>query len=718
MEIRFSASSIKKYLACPFHFYCKITKQEKSECDSSYGDAGTAVHKTLETYYSKLKGLAREEALERAKLVFEAEWLIAGEPDRFNRYIKKDLYWLSVLNGINKNVNATDIEMLFEIKEDDFWYYGLADVVDRENHIIGDWKTSTYKKSKVAGYEKQVSYYAYGYWKSFGVVPKAWVLFNKTDKLFEFTYTLEKMHEIEKELKFLTADFNARMQTKDFPRTPSTSTCHFCEYKEVCAGDLLRESKSDVYEVTFELSGNKAKVKAVIPKEIQKKIQSSINYLVKNAHFRIQAMKAKGRIWDGIKVLYKTRDYGGEAFIGDINTIYVILKDYATSQGKTIKGKLKDFRNQGPSTKSIDYDPLHFEYDLYDYQKEAVTALIKARWGIVEVATGGGKTVIAAEAIRQLGVKTLFLIDNKDLLIQTKQEYEAMLGIECGIVGMGHRDWDKQVVLSTIQTVAKSFTRYAGELAKFGLVIYDEVQIIGAKSFEQISKYLINTKYRFGFSATARRDDGNTNIIHSHTGNVVYKKAAPELIEQGILINPKATFYSYNASALAGGDYNNEYEERIVDNAVRNEMILSLAKENLAKNRQVMIVTRRIKHAEYFRDNLEGAAMIFGKTKDKVREQIMKDFKAGKIRVLAGNIAIFNKGLNVKSLEVIINAAGNGGGVLTVQTLGRSIRTNLGKTTADYIDFIDPGKYLLKHSNTRMQALEDEGYKIVKKHFS
>jgi len=977
MDIRWSSSTIKVYKSCPFRFYCKITKQKQdTDTDQSYGQAGNVVHHALEYYFQNLLEIPLDLALVELRNTFDEEWEYCK---LINPVIKKEVYWLCVINGIKLGVDPTDLEHEFRIHKDGINFIGYADVMNTKEHWIGDWKTSTYKKAKVEGYKEQLKFYAWAYWREYGHIPMAWVYFNKVNKIFKFQFPLESIENVEKEILAVSESAQKRLTELDFDRRPSRTNCYFCPFKGVCSTDLLRESKAETYDVIFHLKKNKLLVEGSIPDIIHRRIEKVINYEVKNAHFIKQAMLAKGIHYDGIKRLYRRKDFGGETFIGYMHNIYSILKDFAHSTGKKIKLSVKDYRDQEVLKNTIKLkDKLIIPFEMYGFQKQAVDELIKHRWGIVEVGTGGGKTVIAAEAIRRLGLRTLFIIDNKDLLMQTKREYETMLGISCGIVGMGYREWKSPVILATIQTLSKYAKTFEDELAQIPVVMFDECldgrtwiitkqgrkrlsyivnnkwigevlsynhldnkfqwkqvlahyktrkneyykviiqgrkkktlimttdhkllindkytkisnakvgdtvycnestnlgskwsaesienrsgsnnpmwkgirqnyhritcagnfkyehqkifceywkikyipseycihhldhnpknnkienlllmaqhnhkmyhghldnsyitaeqllqverikhfknlkvketksirtevvrrlkegkilsiekvkkdknffdieiednhnffangvlssncHIIASKSFETISKFLVNSKYRFGFSATAKRDDGNDNIIYAHTGAVVYKRKAQDLIQDGVLVDPTTIFYNYDSKSVVTDNWQSEYADGIVDNDHRNNTIKEIAEDYIKQGKQVMILTKMIRHGDWFKENIKGSELIYGKTGDDIRVELLDDFKKGKFKLLIGNLKIFNKGINIKNLDVIINASGNAGDVLTVQTIGRVLRINPGKTEAHYIDFMDAGEYLHKHSLSRIEALKNEDYKV------
>jgi len=709
-EFNWSPSLIKVWKQCKLRAFCKITRRElDTEVDSSYGDAGTLVHTVLEQHYRESTELPLPEAIQEGKNHLNGLWEIHEEKVR-NPKIIKDEYILSVINGIRLKLTPDILEHEFRFSEP-VSFRGFADIIDTKKDYIGDWKTSKYKAAKVRDYKEQMKYYAWAYRKEFGRTPKlCWVMFNKSDKIFKWKFSDELLDEVEKELIEMNEEFKERWKTMDFPRGESKLNCFFCPWKRTCSSDFMREKTSDKEEIKLHLKGNKLVIEGTIPELTHKKCEAAINYTVKNAFFITQAMAAKGQKWDGIKRLYKRKAYGADTFIGYLEKVYSILKQDLNASFSII-----DHRDKAViETKIVMPDKLNIEFDWYYFQPEAIKALIRYRWGICKIGTGGGKTAIAAECIRQIRGKTIFIIDNKDLLLQTKEEYEEMLEMKIGIVGLGLREWDNDIILSTIQTLAKFAKEFAPKLAQFNVMIGDESHIWAAKSFEKISKYLINTKYRLCFSATPKRDDGNTNTMFAHCGEVVYSKSTKELIKEGFLVQPKVIFYRYNSKVNVTDNWQSEYQDGIVDNDIRNDLIIQLAKEQIALGKQVMILCTRTAHCKMFLKALgEDARLIFGKTKDYIRTDVRNAFKKGEFPLLIGNLRIFNKGLNIKNLDVIINASANKGETTTVQTIGRPLRNSPGKEEALYIDFIDSGEYLKAHSNSRIKALKEEEHEVV-----
>src|SRR5690606_11050871 len=93
-----------------------------------------------------------------------------------------------------------------------------------------------------------------------------------------------------------------------------------------------------------------------------------------------------------------------------------------------------------------------------DYQIKAVEAAVKAGSGIIQEATGAGKTLLLTLLLAKYNCKTVIYVIGTDLLYQMKDTVEEALGIECGIVGDGHCDI-KKVTVATIWSAAAAFNK-------------------------------------------------------------------------------------------------------------------------------------------------------------------------------------------------------------------------------------------------------------------
>jgi superfamily II DNA or RNA helicase len=171
-------------------------------------------------------------------------------------------------------------------------------------------------------------------------------------------------------------------------------------------------------------------------------------------------------------------------------------------------------------------------------QRDALTALLKARGGILQLACGKGKTVVALELASRLGTPTLVIVDNTHLLGQWREailgngkDRKPLLGLkpeEVGLIQGDVFDWKKPIVLATYQTLANKAESLPEEVRRwFGLIIWDEGHHIAAPTFARSADLFYG--YRLALTATPTREDGLHIVYDFHIGKVIFKDLRQEL---------------------------------------------------------------------------------------------------------------------------------------------------------------------------------------------
>jgi len=171
-------------------------------------------------------------------------------------------------------------------------------------------------------------------------------------------------------------------------------------------------------------------------------------------------------------------------------------------------------------------------------QRDALAALLKARGGILQLACGKGKTVVALELASRMSVPTLIIVDNTHLLGQWRREIlgdgvkkRPLLGLSPENVGLIQGDvfdWRKPIVIATYQTLANLAATMSEEVRRwFGLIIWDEGHHIAAPTFARSADLFYG--YRLALTATPQRDDGLHVVYDFHLGKIIYKDLTQEL---------------------------------------------------------------------------------------------------------------------------------------------------------------------------------------------
>ena len=141
-----SFSQSNMYYKCPRAWFLQYVQRMPTVSDLTYAFAGNVIHKTLEKYYN---GDFKD--MDSTKKFFIASW----ENKKLHESklaMKKDEYWLMIINGINLSLDVTTNEMKIFYPD----VVGYLDVVNTKEDTIADWKSSTRRPENEEGIYKTI----------------------------------------------------------------------------------------------------------------------------------------------------------------------------------------------------------------------------------------------------------------------------------------------------------------------------------------------------------------------------------------------------------------------------------------------------------------------------------------------------------------------------------------------------------------------------------
>lgn len=169
-------------------------------------------------------------------------------------------------------------------------------------------------------------------------------------------------------------------------------------------------------------------------------------------------------------------------------------------------------------------------------QRDSVDALLRSEGGLLNLACGVGKSIIALELIAKLRQKTLIVIQGDGLIGQWKDLIQEHLNVPLGHIQGPPSSWDwkdKAVTIASLGTLSYHRDRVPADMRRaFGLIIYDECHALGARQFSRTASLFYGR--RIGLTATVHREDDMESVFLWHLGPIVY-----QFLEQDI--PPKVT---------------------------------------------------------------------------------------------------------------------------------------------------------------------------------
>lgn len=370
--------------------------------------------------------------------------------------------------------------------------------------------------------------------------------------------------------------------------------------------------------------------------------------------------------------------------------------------------ELDDKRTRFPHQKiSTSYEhletlfPAQFKY--ISHQVASLQKMMKTNIGIIEAPTSSGKSETIIAFIKATKLPTLILVNRINLALQMKDRL-CQNGIQAeAIYGATQQKTDCLVVVATIGSVEK-----VKNLGTIQVLIVDECHRAQASTYQ---KFLSTTSFpvRFGFSATPNCGDKyKYSTIRQFLGNVIYKVDIKELMENEVVAKPKIAFIeSKGHNSL---NWASAYDDNIVHNDLRNKSIKDLVEKHKL---QTLILIRIIEHGEELAKLIPDAVFVSGIDDALYRKEVIEKFERGEIQTIISS-NIFNEGISINAIKLLIIASGGKSKIETIQKLGRGLRVRPDKTDVLVYDFEDNGNvFTERHSSMRRGIYEKSGFEVI-----
>lgn len=410
---------------------------------------------------------------------------------------------------------------------------------------------------------------------------------------------------------------------------------------------------------------------------------------------------------------------------------------------RKIEFKRRDLRVVPEKNLFLELDP---KCEERDYQLAAVEECIKATRGILQAATGSGKTAMACRLVKELGIKPfLFFVTSKDLLQQAKDAFESFLlkdgkHIKVGQIGDGIVDIQDITVL-TIQTTCRALGIVWNKDTKFddedtdddtditgheqeilNLMnsavgsIADECQHWKSRTCSEVFKSLPKVFFKYGFSATPTREEGDDLVIQGCFGKFITRITASQLIRNGWLIRPTIKMVHIQQERSSLTNYQNIYSEYISDSQHYNNVVANIANAYIQQGRTVLVLVKHLQHGETLAKMISGSCFANGSWSRKRRKETLDALRRKEISCIISS-QIFDEGVDVRALDTVLLSGQGKSKVRAMQRIGRILRPysdgTFTKTKATAIDFVVHQKFLEKHAKEREKMYRTEEEYII-----
>ena len=315
------------------------------------------------------------------------------------------------------------------------------------------------------------------------------------------------------------------------------------------------------------------------------------------------------------------------------------------------------------------------------------------RRGLVVLATGLGKTWLAAFDSTRMGARRiLFVAHREEILSQAAQTFirirpKSRVGLYMG----QSNDVAVDVLCASVQTLARAanLERFAPQ--HFDYVVIDEFHHAAAATYRRLLGHFAPA-FLLGLTATPHRTD-QSDILSLCDDNLVFTRNLFEGIQAKLL----APFHYYGIL-----DESIDYREVPWRNGRFDPEQLSNKLATLARARHAIREWRSraqkrtlafcvsIRHAEYMaslfqKAGIASAAVYAGSARG--RAQALEQLRDGQLSVVF-SVDLFNEGVDLPGIDTVMMLRPTESKILFLQQLGRGLRLSDEKEHLIVLDFI------------------------------
>lgn len=343
-------------------------------------------------------------------------------------------------------------------------------------------------------------------------------------------------------------------------------------------------------------------------------------------------------------------------------------------------------------------------HDLRDYQEEAVSLMLSNPRGVINLATGLGKTLLSTHLIQRYKRRTLVVCPSESVAKQFYALFEKCFGkTKVGFYGSGKKKIS-EITVGIAASITKNIDAF--QRADLGLVIFDETHHTPASTFFEVSRGLADVGKMFGLTATDYRSDGKDIMITAGCGPVLIRRDIKWGVDNGWLAEP---YFIVREVPTLGKDFKDDklksYKEHVLNNATMKDQIREDAAKMMAAGKSVLILVDEVAHGKELSEEL---SIPFATGVDSRSQDYVEQLNKGEVPGLVGTDGKIGEGSDTQNVDVLIlaNFVASKGPV--IQAVGRGLRKQGSKTKCIILDYIPTGSTMLsRHGYNRVNYYKE-----------
>lgn len=328
---------------------------------------------------------------------------------------------------------------------------------------------------------------------------------------------------------------------------------------------------------------------------------------------------------------------------------------------------------------NVDFRP----YQGIDY-KNIISAFTRVKSVLYQLPTGGGKSVIISKFVWDNQNKNILILSHRrEILFQMKKHLENSK-INVGLlIGSHEEKLNSNIIIASVRTV--TFEKRLQWLLskKFDIIIIDEAHRTRTASYENVLDTVKGKNKNlqlFGVTATPYRMD-KKGLDEYYDELVLPSSDATQLIKDGYLKSFRIFYTPVNELDMEVSMSGSDYNVTALSTYMRQDDITKYLVDSYKKygnNRQMIVFcvdkehSKNVKNA-YIKAGFTKIAHIDSDTSNTDREQILDDYKVGRIQIITC-VETLTEGLDLPDTGCIQLARPTKSLPLYLQMIGRGSR--------------------------------------------
>lgn len=445
---------------------------------------------------------------------------------------------------------------------------------------------------------------------------------------------------------------------------------------------------------------------------------------------------------------YKARKWDGKIRLADKNRktlyfgLYPYLERFATQHGYEIEhlnlihdiNSSVSYEQVSEYVKQLSPASKGQEIPVRDYQLHAVYTGLKDNRCVLLSPTGSGKSLIIYLICRwhiERGRKCIIVVPTTSLVEQLYSDFKDYSTVngwdvngQCQKLYSGFpKEFTKSCLLTTWQS---AYTMPKPWFQQFDVVVGDECHQFKAKSLTTIMERLEKVKYRIGTTGSLDNTKINQLVLEGIFGSVHKVTSTTKLISENKLAPLKVTSILLKYPEEVRQQCTKfSYQDEInflVQNEKRNKFIRNLALSS--KGNTLLLFLFVEKHGAVLyemlqaKDHTKDIFFIHGGTDVEDRENVRTILSQQSNAIVVASYGVFSTGINIPSISNIIFASPSKSRIRNLQSIGRGLRIDQGKTHCNLYDLTDDlhwnswKNFTLKHGAERFKLYLEENFPV------